>query len=335
MFALGAVTDKMECVFTREKIEDEPSPKREGQHYRVIATDVLNPRALESDVQNSIVTEKIDGTCCYVAEFEGIPCLWGRSALKSSDRPPPKYWQPAATDDEGYPEVTKYGSVLGWVPVLENTGTHKYHASAVNYGTNKVLLLKETDDGEDLEIALVPLANLLGRTVELIGSKINGNPYNLKPGFHVIVEHGAIRVKNPPELNTGALKAWFSQPHGQVEGIVWHCSDGNMFKIHVTHLELLKPKRCDMYLSNRAVRVNVQDETLTRKTTEDTPLTVSTLSLENASKRLSRQEKKQHAKSAQKQRRRLQDMPSVLATVHGQRFSSLTEIDVDQLKKMC
>lgn len=41
------------------------------QKFRVLATETLNPKVLESDIQSAVPTEKLDGTCCYVSAYKG------------------------------------------------------------------------------------------------------------------------------------------------------------------------------------------------------------------------------------------------------------------------
>lgn len=41
------------------------------QQYQVVATETVNPAALEANIDCAIATEKLDGTCCYVTMFEG------------------------------------------------------------------------------------------------------------------------------------------------------------------------------------------------------------------------------------------------------------------------
>lgn len=41
------------------------------QQYQVVATETVNPVALEANIECAIATEKLDGTCCYVTIFEG------------------------------------------------------------------------------------------------------------------------------------------------------------------------------------------------------------------------------------------------------------------------
>lgn len=66
----------------------------------------------------------------------------------------------------------------GWVPVDQTNKQYCWHASVVNYDVGVALVLKtHVDDEGLLEIASVPLADLMEQTLELIGTNVNGNPY--------------------------------------------------------------------------------------------------------------------------------------------------------------
>lgn len=66
----GNVQQKVSCIFETSVI-DEPTSKRQFQGYKVIATDVIKNSALTSNVTQASVTEKLDGTCVYIAEYQG------------------------------------------------------------------------------------------------------------------------------------------------------------------------------------------------------------------------------------------------------------------------
>lgn len=54
-----------------------------------------------------------------------------------------------------------------------------WHSSVVDYQQGVALVLRPSVDDEDvLELAVVPLAELLEETLELIGTNVNGNPYS-------------------------------------------------------------------------------------------------------------------------------------------------------------
>lgn len=54
---------------------------------------------------------------------------------------------------------------------------HCWHLSSVNYETGSALVLRLHSGKNLLEITIVPLMELLERTLELVGTHINGNPY--------------------------------------------------------------------------------------------------------------------------------------------------------------
>lgn len=52
------------------------------QQFQVLASDRVNPVALEADVHNAVATEKLDGTCCYVTLYKGTnPSTYKRWVL--------------------------------------------------------------------------------------------------------------------------------------------------------------------------------------------------------------------------------------------------------------
>ena len=58
---------------------------------------------------------------------------------------------------------------------------------------------------------------------------------NKKFPFHLLVVHGSIKATYKGPINRTDLMAWLtSQPDGAVEGIVWHCHDGTLFKVSLT-----------------------------------------------------------------------------------------------------
>lgn len=274
MRRLGSVQQKIACVFQTE-VKEEQSRKRDGQPFQVVATESLNPVALEADVDGALATEKLDGTCCYVTVYKGQPHLWARldrKPNKQADRRFKKYqhahrsskgftwnveedfktvpgtWIAAhgVKHVDGQPVPDEHGHIPGWVPVEKDNKQYCWHSSVVDHQQGAALVLRPAVDGEDLlEVAAVPLADLLEETLELIGTNVNGNPYGLgskKQPLHCLVSHGSIRIRNPPPVDVQQLQAWFQEsPEGRVEGIVWHCSDGTLLKVHCHHLGLRWP----------------------------------------------------------------------------------------------
>jgi hypothetical protein len=64
-------------------------------------------------------------------------------------------------------------------------------------------------------------------TYELVGPKVQGNPYKLTG--HVLWRHGKPIFKPPSERTFAQIRIWLeSNSH---EGIVWHHRDGSMVKV--------------------------------------------------------------------------------------------------------
>ncbi|NP_001008606.1 RNA ligase 1 [Danio rerio] len=291
MRRLGSVQQKIPCVFLTE-VRDEPSRKRDCQQFQVVATENVSPAALASDVHCAAATEKVDGTCCYVTTFNGEPYLWARldrKPTKQADkrfkkyqysqktckgfvwnvnedfREVPEFWMAAhrVQHENGHPVPDEHGHIPGWVPVDHTNKQYCWHSSVVNYGTGVALVLKTHGEDEgQLEIVSVPLADLMEQTLELIGTNVNGNPYGLgskKHPVHVLVPHGVLRIRNPPAVEFQQICSWFQEcQEGRVEGIVWHCDDGMLIKIHRHHLGLKWPV-ADTFLNTRPVVVHVDE----------------------------------------------------------------------------
>lgn len=92
------------------------------QPFQVVATESLNPVALEAHVDGAVATEKLDGTCCYVSVYKGQPHLWARLDRKPNKQADRKFKRHQHTH-----ESTKGGSSVcsrrrtGWVRGREMT----------------------------------------------------------------------------------------------------------------------------------------------------------------------------------------------------------------------
>ncbi|KAK2185796.1 hypothetical protein NP493_222g02012 [Ridgeia piscesae] len=319
MSTLGSVQQKLSCVFETIVLE-QSSAKRANQSYAVVASENVSKHAIDSKIESATVTEKLDGTCVYVHEFQGKPWLWARldrKPTKAADKrfktfqrthrewrltasrgggeteepifewgslvkdfkEVPSNWIPAQQvplNEEGEPLADKIGHIPGWVPVDPSSRQHLWHLSTVDLTNGTAIILRPSSDDDTaeikLEITTAPLHLLLESTLELIGTNINANPYQLgtkQQPLHVLVRHGAITFAKSPPLQFSDLKAWFETcPDGRVEGIVWHCHDGQMFKLHRTHLGLTWPISGRLRLHTYPVIVNVD---LTPMDTAATP----------------------------------------------------------------
>ncbi|KAI3371002.1 hypothetical protein L3Q82_023651 [Scortum barcoo] len=264
-------------LYSKYDEEEEEEEEEEDRKYssdimlckfQVVATENMNPVALQANIDCALATEKLDGTCCYVTVYKGRPHLWARLDRKPNKQAEKRFkkYQYSNSSCKGFtwnveedfktvPEMwipahgvkhlneclvpDEHGHIPGWVPVETDNKQYCWHSSVVDYEVRAALVLRPsaaTDADEDtLEIAAVPLAELLEQTLELIGTNVNGNPYGLgskKQPVHCLVSHGTIRIRNPPPVNFQQLCSWFSEsPEGRVEGIVWHCNDGTLIKI--------------------------------------------------------------------------------------------------------
>ncbi|XP_061438660.1 RNA ligase 1-like isoform X2 [Rhineura floridana] len=256
--------------------------------FKVLATKTINQKALDANIYNAIPTEKVDGTCCYITTYKGQPYLWARldrkpnkqaekrfkRSVHSADnskgftwnieedfKSVPECWIPAKQIEHcnGKPFPDENGHIPGWVPVEKNSKQYCWHSSVVDYELELALILKNHNEEPGLlEISLVPLSDLSEQTLELIGTNINANPYGLgnkKYPIHFLVPHGVFQIKNTPALNREDILSWFDGcKAGKIEGIVWHCIDGSLIKLHRHHLGLCWPI-ADPYLISQPVIV--------------------------------------------------------------------------------
>ena len=160
----------------------------------------------------------------------------------------PVVWIPADGVEivNGVPQPDKNGHIPGWVPVEPKSRQHCWHSQTVEFDSGLALVLQpDPSDVSQLQITLVPLSELLDCTMELIGTNVNANPYKIgskQRPLHFLVRHGGIPVSEIPQTSFGDLKKWLSEHDcGQIEGIVWHCKNGKLFKLHRHHLEMKWP----------------------------------------------------------------------------------------------
>jgi len=77
---------------------------------------------------------------------------------------------------------------------------------------------------------------------EAIGKNIQGNPLNLEINFVLLFSLMHIPIFENVPIDFEGLKEWLPQKDsrvgkGKIEGIVWHCKNGNMFKIKAKDFE--------------------------------------------------------------------------------------------------
>jgi hypothetical protein len=279
LFRMNPVQQKVSCLFETEVLS-ESSSKRPQQGFKVVASERLKQSALESHLADSVCSEKIDGTCVYVSMFQDRPWLWARLDRKPTKgvekkfkkyqqmvkiweekkegtapdhfqwdaekdfKEAPVNWIPAlgVPLKEGIPQPDEHGHMPGWVPLEISSRQYVWHLGTVHLEAGLCILMELRNNL--LEIREAPLERLKESTLELIGTNINANPYKMgskQSPLHVIVQHGSISFSEPPTPNHKDLTQWLSTDDGAVEGLVWHCSNGRLFKIHRHHLQLPWP----------------------------------------------------------------------------------------------
>lgn len=188
-------------------------------HIGTITQDI-NPENVWvfEDKENIIATAKKDGTACRITVKDIQLILWKRYDRKLTK----KAFFRKKKDKTFIPKITDYkpisnefevcnelpdpitGHWPGWLPTDRNDNADQYHIEAWDR-CNHIL-----EPG----------------TYELVGPKIQGNPYNLE--YHELWKHGAHILYNVP-LEFHLLKEYLRELHE--EGIVFHHTDERMCKI--------------------------------------------------------------------------------------------------------
>ena len=145
-------------------------------------------------------TVKWDGTCCLIRLGE-LYRRHDRKRQKESGRfrKAPDGWEPC----EERPDKNT-GHWPGWLPVHESDPTVKWHLKAWGEVDYRIY------DG----------------TYELIGPKVQGNPYKIER--QVFVKHGA-HIIDADLRSYDEVYEYLK--YAEIEGIVWHHDDGRLVKI--------------------------------------------------------------------------------------------------------
>lgn len=82
------------------------------------------------------------------------------------------------TVESGHPHPDENGHIPGWVPLSTSNKSQCWHNAAAILNAGVALVLSQPKaDNNCLHVSLMPLGELCGRTLELIGTNVNGNPY--------------------------------------------------------------------------------------------------------------------------------------------------------------
>lgn len=165
--------------------------KRDYEGTRQVYNEIV-PGAEWVTRGEGFATVKIDGTSCLVRDGK----LFKRYDAKQGKQPPAEF-EPAQEPDP----VT--GHYPGWLPVSDKPEDRWHREAFASY------------------------ENLPNGTYELIGEKIQSNPYGITG--HKLIRHGEWLFESEPPRTFEELKQWFES--NVVEGIVWHHPSGDMVKI--------------------------------------------------------------------------------------------------------
>lgn len=163
-------------------------------------------------------TVKWDGTSCLIGPGEPDEVIiWKRYDAKPG-RTPPDGFRP--TDPKPDP-VTKHHP--GWVPCKRDDPADRWHFEAFDplYATAGGILAST-------EV-----------TYELIGPKIQGNPYDLDR--HILLPHGQVFASDLRVPSNYETLAAYLARH-PIEGIVWWHPDGRMTKVKAREFGLQWPR---------------------------------------------------------------------------------------------
>ncbi len=177
---------------------------------RKLVIDRVTP-GLEWVLEGSCVArEKLDGTSCAV--LGGILYRRFTKAWYEGAAPTPKPFIPSCKIDEGS------GKQAGWVPVGDGP-EDEFHREAQKHCVRR----EGFSDG----------------TYELIGPKVQGNPYGCKN--HHLMRHDSTDILHVPDLSFSGLKgflalpvpSWDDLPLGDhlVEGVVFWGPEGPVAKV--------------------------------------------------------------------------------------------------------
>jgi len=171
--------------------------QRNYEGDRLVRDEVV-PGAEWVTAGEGIATRKYDGTACMIQG--GL--FYKRYDAKKGKLPPERFI-PAQDPD------STTGHWPGWIPVSDDPND-KWHREGFNS--------KQAAHPTGIE----------NGTFELVGPKIQGNPERFDR--HLLIRHGNHPLPDAPRC-FNQLREYFRSSLMNIEGIVWHHSDGRMVKI--------------------------------------------------------------------------------------------------------
>jgi hypothetical protein len=178
----------------------------------------------------TLCTLKLDGTCTLI--HEGKVMMRRDMRLKNGEyvtgkkKPtrPPEGWI-------SFVEPFHGAHHIGFRPI--HAKQDKYVLEAIR--GDEILVLTSLSQNDPPRVEWQPISKFEGVTCEFIGPKMNGNPHQLVD--HAFYPHGSFTTEYNGPLTEDALREFVSDfPFS--EGLVWHCPDKTLWKVHRGHLRL-------------------------------------------------------------------------------------------------
>jgi hypothetical protein len=155
-----------------------------------------------------VATKKIDGTACRIRYDDVGNFIYERRYEIKQGKTAPIGFIPASDVD---PET---GKQPGWIPVGDGPDG-KWHREA---------LIQVIDDTWAQEVSARCAQSLLPGTYELVGHRIQGNPYRLMVHRLVSHEDQELVIHDEPQRTYAAIETYLKE-HPEIEGIVYHYGD--------------------------------------------------------------------------------------------------------------
>jgi hypothetical protein len=237
-FIMIPVLGKVESVFVSyfRPLEEGDRSKRRGAASVYVSTEDPRPEWVES-LREEVprITVKVDGSCVRI--IDGT--LYKRRDIRRGKTPP--------SNAVFEPEVS--GDVC-WLPLSMDMEDACFRSTLASENTFWSL----NEHGDPIQMRMED------GTYEIIGPKIQGNPYdipvldcdlmvqrkgNLKSIIfprHYLIQHGSIVVhglSSTEEMNYASLKDFILR--NGIEGLVFHFPSGKLFKINRGHLDAHAP----------------------------------------------------------------------------------------------
>lgn len=190
---MSKILDKIPGLFKTIKSENTNNIKKN----RCIKMTVI-PEFNSTISYTYSISEKIDGSCRLLYNNK----VWKRRDIKKNSKTG-RFKTPPSTWEEFSENHYSVDHRIGFIPIDINNKEDKWDKTAIDYLDNTIIIHTKTDTGFITNsISILELPQMV--TMEFIGPKVQGNPYNLeKHGYYIhgsyIISDLIINVDDPQE----------------------------------------------------------------------------------------------------------------------------------------